>query len=184
MPRKEVEVKVQVDEEEVEETKKKIKELGGEKIEEIVEKDLYFTSPVRDFMETNECLRIRRRPDYKELTYKGKSNEAMKEKDQFWKSELDIPIEDVEKVRSLLVSIGCKELVDVVKHRQKFELEGKEITLDKVNSVGWFLEVESEVEEEKVEEAVEENQELVKKLGLGGNPVVEKPYRDVVLKSE
>ena len=134
---KEVEIKVRISEKDVETVEDKLFEGG---FRSFTEEDTYFTSPVRNFMETNECLRIRERDgDPLELTYKGKTTEEMREKDQFWKEEIDLPVESFEDAEQLLLAVGCEKLVKVVKHRKEREIDGKKVTLDRVKETGAFF---------------------------------------------
>mgnify|MGYP000243989547 CR=1 FL=1 len=183
MPKsKEVEIKVRISENDVERVEK---ELFDQDFSRFTESDTYFTAPVRDFMETNECLRIRQRNGKPiELTYKGKTTEEMRNKEQFWKEEIDLPVENIEDTEQLLLAVGCERLVKVVKDRKKKEMDGKVITLDRIEDTGAFLEVETEAVERDVQKAVKDNRKFLEKLGLEKMEVVKKPYRDLVMDSK
>ena len=177
--KKEVEIKVSLSKDDVEKVEKQV---FREDFSSFTETDTYFTSPVRDFMETKECLRIRQRNGNPvEMTYKGKTTDEMREKNQFWKEEIDLPVSSLEDSEQLLLAIGCEKLVKVEKERKKAMVDGKTITLDRVKDTGYFLEVESEAVEKDVEEALEDNKAFLKELGLDGVEVVRKPYRDLVM---
>ncbi len=178
----EVEIKVKLSEKDVRTVEQKLFEEGSKKI---TETDTYFTASVRDFMETNECLRIRKRDgEPLELTYKGKTTKEMRDKNQFWKEEIDIPVENVEDVEQLLLAIGCEKLVTVVKERRVKEMDGKKVTLDTVKETGAFLEVETEAADRDIEKAVKDNKKFLEELGLEKMEVVNKPYRDLVMDSK
>lgn len=180
---KEVEIKVSLSEDDAEKVENQV---FDQNFSHYTESDTYFTAPVRDYMETNECLRIRERDGEPiELTYKGATTEEMDEEGQFWKEEVDIPIEDVEDAKSLLNAVGCEELVTVVKERKHAEIDDKEITLDYVEPVGYFLEIESTAyNQEGVEEAVEDNKSFLTNLGLDEVDVVDQPYRDIAMDAQ
>jgi adenylate cyclase class 2 len=157
--------------------------LGAFFQEKIKESDIYFTAPHRDFIKTKECLRVRERDHFLELTYKGPTTKEMVGKKQFWKREINIPLHcSKEEIIMLLESLGFKRIVEVEKEREKFVIGKHEITIDKVKNCGYFLEIERIVEDEKErEKAISENFILLKKLGINEGDIITKPYRDLVL---
>ena len=179
---KEVEIKVRISEKDVETVEEEIFDKNSKKY---TETDTYFTAPVRDFMETNECLRIRERDgEPLELTYKGKTTENMRKKNQFWKKEIDIPVKNVDETEQLLLAVGCEKLVKVVKNRKKKKIGDKIVTLDRIKDTGAFLEVETEAVNKDVQKALENNREFLEKIGLEKMEIVDKPYRDLVMESK
>jgi len=180
----EIEIKARIDNSQIELLKKRILELGASFEEKIKEKDIYFTAPHRDFIKTKECLRIRKKDNYLELTYKGPTTKLMESKKQFWKSEVNIPLAVSEdEVENLLQSLGFKKIVEVVKEREKFVLGKQEISIDKVENAGWFLEIENTITDEKErQKALNENINLFNKLGLDEKNIITEPYRDLVLR--
>jgi adenylate cyclase class 2 len=182
MSEKEVEIKIAIDAQTANAAREELR-FWADKIEHRQDTDIYYTAPVRDFLTTNECLRIRDTDEYTELTYKGATTEAMDRESQFWKEELDIPIDGYRgSVEALLTQIGCEELVTVEKERTVFQIDGREVTLDKVTHAGWFLEVESTAETEaEIETALERNRQLLEKIGVDDADSVDRPYRDIVI---
>ncbi|MFB0544890.1 MAG: class IV adenylate cyclase, partial [Asgard group archaeon] len=65
----EVEVKAKVDD--LNKFKAALKAMGAQFIKKVEDVDLYFNAPHRDFMETDEAFRVRRRDDEIIVTYKG-----------------------------------------------------------------------------------------------------------------
>ena len=184
--REEVEIKIKIKESQVESIRRKLLALGSVFVEKIKESDIYFTAPHRDFIETKECLRIRERGDYLELTYKGPTTKIMDEKRQFWKSEINIPLRCPKKEAELLLeSLNFTKVVEVVKEREKFLVDKQTITLDNIESLGWFLEIENIATNEKErQEALNENINFLKKLTLDEKDIITEPYRDLVLKKQ
>ena len=180
---KEVEIKISLTEKQAHELRNELSQR--ESFTEMTETDVYYTAPVRDFLETNECLRIRvRDSEPVELTYKGETTTEMREQEQFWKNEIDLPIESKNDTKHLLEAIGCEELTTVVKHRCKVDIDGKVITLDDVEGIDHYLEIESTAATpEEVEQAVESNRRLLSDLGIDQPKVADEPYRDLVLAS-
>ena len=180
----EVEIKVKIEVSQIKSIRKVLFALGATFKEKIKEGDSYFTAPHRDFIKTKECLRIRERDDYLELTYKGPTTKSMDNKKQFWKSEINIPVHSSKKeTEMLLKSLNFTKVVEVSKKREKFVLGKQEITLDDVENLGWFLEIENTItNKEKRQKALDENIALLKKLGLDEKNIITEPYRDLVFK--
>lgn len=180
MSEKEVEIKIKLDSQSIN-TVQEALQRRADKIESRTDRDTYYTAPIRDFLETNECLRIRETDEYTELTYKGRTTQEMIENKQFWKEEIDIPIERAE-AQTLLKALGCKKIVTVEKDRTIYHIGDLEATLDNIQHAGWFLEVETAATTEaEVDAALEQNRTLLEQIGADGGSVVERPYRDIVL---
>jgi len=181
----EVEIKVSATEAEIKTALNKLNELKADFKSEEEEEDIYFTTPHRDFIKTRECLRIREKNNFLELTYKGPTTKPMEDKKQFWKSEINIPLKsNKEEMRMLLENIGFTEVAKVTKKRQKFLIGNQEISFDKIENLGWFVEIENTAEnKEERQKALEENIKLLKELGLNEKDVVDEPYRDLVIKN-
>ncbi|MFA5878295.1 MAG: class IV adenylate cyclase [Candidatus Staskawiczbacteria bacterium] len=181
----EVEIKVKLNDSSVKEVRKELYKLGAILDGEDEERDTYFTAPHRDFIKTKECLRIREKGAYTELTYKGPTTKEMLKKKQFWKPEINIPFKgNRDDVETMLEMLSFKKVVDFTKHREKFLLGAKTITIDKIGDLGYFLEIEEVVRTKKDRERVlEENIEFLDVFKLSKKDIVEKPYRDLVIES-
>jgi len=179
----EVELKIKIKASQIKVLRKNLLALGAVFQEKIRESDTYFTAPHRDFVQTKECLRIRERDNYLELTYKGPTTKLMDKKRQFWKSEINIPIHcPKNEVELLLKSLNFREVSKVVKEREKFLFGQHNITLDNIETLGWFLEIESTIANpNERKRALNENISLLKELGLDPKDIINEPYRDIVL---
>ena len=180
----EVEIKVKIEASQIESIRNNLFALGAVSKGKIKESDTYFTAPHRDFIQTKECLRIRKRDDYLELTYKGPTTKSMNAEKQFWKSEINIPLLSSKKdAEALLESLNFTKVVAVSKKREKFVLGKQEISFDDVENLGWFLEIEKTITNKKErQKALDENVALLKKLGVDEKNIITEPYRDIVLK--
>jgi adenylate cyclase class 2 len=113
----------------------------------IEQKDIYFNSPNHDFAETDEALRLREeKGSDKEmrmfLTYKGpKIDEKSKTR-----VEINLGIDSLDSSIKLLKSLGFAEFGRVSKLRKRFIHEDLEVSLDNVQGLGCFVEVESKKE--------------------------------------
>jgi len=180
----EVELKIKLKNQEVDDIKKKLIKLGAVLLAKKQESDIYFTAPHRDFIKTKECLRIRETEEYLELTYKGLTTPEMLEKRQFWKPEVNITInkDNKEKIISLFKLLNFKKVVEVNKEREVYILDSYTVNIDNIRGAGYFLEIEQIARDEKERnKALETNVGLLNKLGLSEQDIIDKPYRDIML---
>lgn len=117
----------------------------------VVQQDVYWNHPQRNFRETDESLRIRSSGDQNILTYKAPRLDTLTRT----RPEIEIPFlaggESMEKMRAVLLALGFHIIESVRKSRRTaaFLWEGTEIevVLDEVESLGTFLEIEAIAEE-------------------------------------
>lgn len=121
------------------------------------EVDHYFNAPDRDFAVTDEALRLRRIGPRNLVTYKGpKWDSTTKTRTEVEVSLADGagPGEDFERLLQLL---GYRSVAQVSKQRRPFHLErdgfGLEITLDEVDELGRFAELEIQAPEAQLDVA-------------------------------
>ena len=129
--------------------------------------DIYFNAPDKDFKETDEALRIRVIPTEdtfeKILTYKGPKIDSKSKT----RKEIEVKIDDVEKMTDLLISLGFKPTAVVDKVRRIFNYQDYTITLDKLESLGYFMEIEYVAEEDSnIEEIRDSIMEIFEKLNI------------------
>jgi adenylate cyclase class 2 len=126
-------------------------ELGALPQAELSQCDRYFAHPVRDFGETNEAFRIRQSGDKTRLTYKG----PLLDKATKTRREVELSLADgkktAEDMTQMLNLLGFKEVRAVKKTRTPYHLTWQdremEVTLDDVEGLGWYLEIETLAEE-------------------------------------
>ena len=110
----EVEVKARIDS--FEEMEKRLKDLGAVKTKDEFQEDIYFASPIVDFAETDEALRIRTTNNDTFITYKGpKLNEKAKTR-----KEVEMTIESAAKASDIFTEIGFTPARTVRKSRQYY----------------------------------------------------------------
>lgn len=130
--------------------------------------DIYFQHPCRDFSKTDEALRIRikRFNGHFEgfLTYKGPKVDG----ESKTRKEIEVVISDIDTHIDLLRSLGFKDVLTVVKIREKYYAEkGVNIALDEVEGLGKFIEIEKLVMDEKsIEKEVNKLKNILKSLGV------------------
>jgi adenylate cyclase class 2 len=134
----------------------------------VVQSDAYFNHPARDFAQTDEALRIRTVGDDSFVTYKGpKQGSAAKTR---FELELPLAAQTADGWGELLTRLGFRAVATVRKRRELFELtrEGRafELTIDEVEGLGAFAEVETLAEESARVEAEHAVLALAVELGL------------------
>lgn len=121
---------------------------NSEFLEEKIEEDVYFSSPIKDFKETDEALRIRKSGEDTILTYKGpkidKISKSREEVETFVSGEIEL----------ILQRLGFKEFIKIKKKRRLYQYKEFTISIDDVEDLGEYIEVELK----------SENKEDVKKI--------------------
>lgn len=126
-------------------------ELGAEPGSEMSQCDRYFAHPARDFAQTNEAFRIRQSGEHTRLTYKGPLLDAATKT----RREVELSLADGKKTAEdmtvMLNLLGFSEVRAVKKLRTPYHLswQGREmeVTLDDVEGLGKYLEIETLAEE-------------------------------------
>ncbi len=138
-----------------------LKEIGAEEQPVLQQCDRYFNHPARDFGQTHEAFRIRQSGEQTRLTYKGPVlDQATKTR-----REIELSLADgqatAEQMAELLEALGFTEVRSVKKTRTPYHLswQGRdmEVTLDDVESLGWYLEIETlagDNDRKKAQEAI------------------------------
>ncbi|GIF08856.1 class IV adenylate cyclase [Actinoplanes siamensis] len=151
-----------------------------------VEVDTYYSRPDVDFLATVECLRVRRRDGFAEVTYKPASTSATHSAtDVIAKPETNVLLAGPEQAGAasmLLDVLGMVRLCRVEKARETFrhpERDEVTVVVDHVVGVGAFAE--TEVMATDAAAAASLLGQVEQQLGLDSCPVVRLPYRDLVL---
>ncbi|MDS0477553.1 class IV adenylate cyclase [Natrinema sp. 1APR25-10V2] len=151
----------------------------------VVQVDTYYDAPHRDFPETDEALRIREeRPadgaDETRITYKG----PLVDDESKTREEVETAIRDGEKFDAILMNLGFEPAATVRKERDRFSLEGYTVTLDSVDGVGEYVEVETDVADESDLEAARDGAyDVLERLGLDPNDQIRTSYLGLLLES-
>jgi len=171
----EVEMKFRVDD--LAGLEKRLAQYGVEFGGEVEENDQFYQHPSRDFVRTDEALRLRRRrlPDETMecfLTYKGPKIDS----ETKTRREIEIPLPDPESLDMILSALGFRRQGQVRKFRRRGELlygdRQFDILLDRLpvlenrGATGTFVELETLAEEENLHEARQSLLELAAELGL------------------
>jgi adenylate cyclase class 2 len=135
--------------------------------------DQYFAHPARDFAATDEALRIRTAGGTSYVTYKGPKLDAQTKT----RRELELPLHagdsDGTEFAKLLDALGFRPVATVRKSRRVFQISyrGREVegTLDDVDGVGTFVELELLANEQTLDSARETIVSLAAELELGSS---------------
>ena len=163
---------------------KQLQDLGFELQSNLREIDTYYSRSDVDFMQTVECLRIRQRDGFAEVTYKPATTATHTENDVIIKPETNLPIQpgDAAIAKQLLANLGMVQLVEVNKYQRSFQSSDfpqATVAIDEIKDAGTFVEVEVLSDDENSALAMISGIET--KLGLGSAEVVTRPYRDICM---
>ncbi len=134
----EVEIKVRILDPNI--IKNKFEENKGVYKLSLLHEDTYFNMPkgLRDFKKTDEALRLRKSIEFnkKELTIEQRINHYItykgKKLDNSTKTreEIDIKIEDINRMKNLLRELGFQEILTIKKERDLYEFEFKSFHIE------------------------------------------------------
>lgn len=161
----EVEVKAKINS--FEEIEEKLLQIGATKSKKEFQEDIYFNSPVVDFAKTDEALRIRTTKENEKInifiTYKGPKIDATSKT----RKEIEMSIEDSQKCCEIFESIGFKKVRAVRKNRQYYTYKNFEISLDDVEGLNPYMEIETTLEDgQDYSEAQNEIFKLFEQIGI------------------
>jgi adenylate cyclase class 2 len=137
------------------------------------EEDHYFNAPDRDFARTDEALRIRRIGEANFVTYKG----PKLDKQTKTRTEVEVPLAVGDAVAAdfarLLTHLGYRSVALVRKRRRVYHLQrdrfALEATLDTVEGLGTFAEIEIVAPEADLDAARAVLLQTAQELGLGAS---------------
>lgn len=176
----------------------RLEQMDATPLGTVVQIDTYYDAPHREFADTDEAVRIRRERAGVEasetedsggnadsgagetttrLTYKGPLVEAESKTRQ----EFETAVADGDALAALLDALGFEAAATVEKERERFDVGAYTVTLDAVESLGEFVEVETEVPENEIDAARDGAQSLIADLGLDPGPGIRTSYLELVL---
>ena len=157
--------------------------------------DTYYDAPHRDFAETDEALRLRRETRHSpeadadtdrgsqpttttELTYKG----PLIETESKTREEHETLVADGDDAAEILAGLGFEPAAVVEKDRTFFDIEGYTVSLDRVDSLGEFVEIEGEAaRSEDVADVRDGATAILRRLGLDPNNQIRTSYLGLLL---
>ncbi|MBT4867516.1 MAG: class IV adenylate cyclase [Planctomycetaceae bacterium] len=147
-----------------------LEKLGAKPAAERHQQDRYFAHPVRDFAKTDEAFRIRSDGQQNCITYKG----PVLDPHVKLRHEIETPVADgreaCEQLAEMFGLLGFKEVRTVTKRRTPYHLTWNdlaiELTLDEVDGLGSFVEIETLADESSLDIARDAILQLADHLGL------------------
>jgi adenylate cyclase class 2 len=162
----EVELKVKVPS--LEPVRKQLLENGAVCSGRIHEHDIYYNAPHRDFGVTDEAVRVRYTNDHAVVTYKGAKIKKFGLKAR---EELNTAVESGEVFETMLTRLGFTKTTEVNKWRENYRFSDSAISLDEVDELGTFVEIEVMAEDENSNAAVV-IEKIAKEIGVSGEPIL------------
>ena len=190
-PKYEVELKLPITD--MDTIESKLLDLGAKKVNSEIQIDAYLDHPCKSFPETDEALRLRSRvatilnegvdpPAYaiRELTYKGPKIDPLSKT----RVELSVGVDNTDELNEILMYLGFKHVVTIRKKRTFYSIRDITASVDDVEGVGIFLELEQVVDSEaKIEANREQLFALVRELGLDPSTSIRKSYLELFIES-
>ncbi len=162
----EIELKVQVDA--LGPVREQLSTRNAQFSGRIHEHDIYYNAPHRDFGTTDEALRVRYTNDHAVITYKGAklAKYGLKARE-----ELNTALESGEVFEQILVRLGFVKTAEVNKWRENYRLGTAAISLDSVDELGTFVEIEV-MTDLNGPDATNQINTLAKEMGIVGEPIL------------
>ena len=162
-----IEVEVKAIVKDFEEVRNKLTQIGAVKIKTEHQSDIYYNAPHKDFGETDEALRIREIPEKGKkrviLTYKGAKLDNISKT----RKEIEVDVSDSKNTSLILENLNFRRAASVKKNRDIYHIKEFIITLDTVQDVGTYVEIETEAnEDEDTSESIQKIYGIYKQLGI------------------
>ncbi len=122
-----------------EKIEKALVKLGAKKISSGPMEDIYFAHPSRDFGKTDETLRLRKKEDGAELTYKGPRMHMDSAKAR---EEITLRTDNPLTMQRIVERLGFKESFVLRRTRNSYLLDKLRVEIDDVEGLGEFVELE------------------------------------------
>jgi adenylate cyclase, class 2 len=133
----EVELKIRIPS--LEGVREELKRHHALSVGRVHEHDIYYNAPHRDFGITDEAVRVRYTDDHAVVTYKGPKIKTYNLKAR---EELNFAVESGQNFETMLLRLGFTKTAEVNKWRENYTLGDASISLDCVDELGTFAEIE------------------------------------------
>jgi adenylate cyclase class 2 len=169
----EIEIKLKVDH--LAPVRDRLRELGGRRVGEMMETNIFFDTPDRALLASDCGLRLRRshdletRKDELILTYKGPRDEGAEVKRR---EEIEVAVDHIEPTVKLLQNLGYLPMLTFEKRRERWKVDRCKVELDHLPHLGSFVEIECPSEPDVLR--------LRTKLGLAHVAPITATYADLV----
>lgn len=164
---------------------KKLDECGIKTETNNIQKDIYYTPHHKNFLKAkpvSEWLRIRNTSSEKTITYKNWNNNGTNNKISC--KEIEIGIDDYDGMLELLNALDFNQIIIVEKTRNSWEYNGIIISIDSINNLDDFLELEFKTNlYDNEEDSLKYIKETIKELGLEVGEQIFAGYPQLVMKN-
>ncbi|HSQ94331.1 MAG TPA: class IV adenylate cyclase [Methanoregula sp.] len=143
------------------------------------EHDIYYNAPHRDFGVTDEAVRVRYTDDHAVVTYKGPKIRKFGLKAR---EELNFAVESGVTFETMLDRLGFTRTLEVNKWRETFRLGKASVSLDTVDGLGTFAEIEVVAEDEN-DNPTALIESLAREIGVAGEPLLQS-YLEMLLEKK
>jgi adenylate cyclase class 2 len=140
------------------------------------EHDIFYNAPHRDFGVTDEAVRVRYTGDRAVVTYKGPKIKKFGLKAR---EELNFGVESGGTFETMLLRLGFTKTAEVNKWRENYRLGNATISLDDVDGLGTFAEIEV-IAESDTDNPTVQIEKIAKEIGVEGEPILES-YLELLL---
>ncbi len=150
---------------------------GGRFLREVSQRDVYFRHPCYDLRWRDEALRLRYEGGDCILTFKGRrTGSGVKRRE-----EVEVRVGEGSAVAMILRRLGFEEAFVVRKDRRIYAMDGAEVSLDSVEGLGDFVELELVLEEGASGEDVGERlHSLAERLQVPKEELTTKSYLELL----
>jgi adenylate cyclase class 2 len=151
----------------------KILKMGAVLKKKCTQKDVYYgETGLYNKLGYSFMFRIRKEAGKTFFTYKG----AKLKIDGVWE-EYETEIADSGAVINMLEAAGFEKIIETQKLREEYKLKNYSICLDAIDSLGNFVEIE-QISDDTSRKGI---YDLIGRLGLGQNDVIDKGYVTMLL---
>lgn len=172
----EVEIKAPIDS--FQSVEKNLYKFNAQYIRKENHYDVYFQHPSKDFAESDEALRIRRIGEEYQLTYKGPRIGSRSKT----RMELSVGVDDGKTLLRILKFLEFREVTEISKERRVFQIDNIEISLDEVENLGRFIELEVKAKSsEDITSKEEVLLDLLTRLGISPDKTERRSYLELFL---
>lgn len=135
--------------------------------------DYYFSHPSRDYLKTDEALRLRKSGQKVVITWKGPRADAASKT----RREIELPLggrelsshQTILDWTDMLASLGFQKVFEVEKRRQPVRVHWRgselDVAIDHVKNLGEFMEIELQAKQTEVVEAQDVIRSFAEELG-------------------
>jgi len=162
----EIELKVRVTS--LDTIRQRLISLNAQSCGRLHEHDIYYNAPHRDFGVTDEAVRVRYTNHHAVITYKGAKINASGLKAR---EELTTAVESGKVFEQILNRLGFTKTAEVNKWRENFRFRNAAISLDSVDELGNFAEIEI-MADNNDSDAPAQIEKISKEIGIQGEPIL------------